>query len=459
MHRPLHRILASLALGPIAWSLLASPADGGQSPPTVEWFTSHGGSREESHGHYILECADGGFLQVGETGFVGSDARILVVKTDATGALMWKKEFGTGNRNMGNAALEVADGYLVCGMLSRNSAILKLAKDDGATIFQRTHDNGGADAFEHLAPTANGVLAVGYRQAEDPNSTFFAYGRGQITFLDSAGEILAGRSVDAHLSQAYRVQPAGDDFIIAGGTDDALEYGVIKVDAQGKTLWSRTFGGSEEDHCFGMDLGADGSIFLAGHTLSGTANWDTYTMKLDADGDQRWERKQGNPRGFNPNYIHDETWGIKATPDGGCVIAAGTGDEYSYSECTAGVCSDQWEAYLVKFDAVGGIDWETTYRNGQGGDWAAEDIDLTSDGGAIVAVDDSSFGFLKLAPFLDPSDPVDPADLNGDGCVDAADVGLLLVAWNAPGGDINGDGNTDAADLGLLVAAWSPCKG
>ena len=459
MHRSFLRIVRPFVLGAIAWAIPASTADGGQSPPAVDWFTSHHGSREESHGHYILECEDGGFLQVGETGFVGSDARILVVKTDPAGALMWKKEFGTGNRNMGNSAIEVADGYLVCGMLSRNSAILKLAKDDGATIFQRTHDNGGADAFEHLARTPNGLLAVGYRQAEDPNSTFFAYGRGQITFLDADGEFITGRSVDAHLSQAYRIAPAGEDFIIAGGTDDALEYGVIKIDAQGETLWSRTFGGAEEDHCFGMDLAADGSIFLAGHTLSGTANWDTYTMKLDADGKQLWERRQGNPRGFDPSYIHDETWGIKATPDGGCVIAAGTGDEYPYSECTAGVCSDQWEAYVVKFGPDGVIDWEATYRNQDGGDWAAEDIDLTSDGGAIVAIDDSTFGFLKLEPFLDPGDPSDPADLNGDGCVDAADVGLLLVAWNSVAGDIDGDGTTDAADLGLLVAAWSPCKG
>ena len=26
----------------------------------------------------------------------------------------------------------------------------------------------------------------------------------------------------------------------------------------------------------------DGSIFLTGHTLSGTENWDTYTMKIDS---------------------------------------------------------------------------------------------------------------------------------------------------------------------------------
>ena len=447
-------ISASTALCGMMTMVPASMANGQQSPPAADWFTFHDGSREESHGHYIIECNDGGFLQVGETGYVGSNARILVVKTDAAGNLAWKKEFGSGSRNMGNSALEVTDGYLVCGMLNRNSAIIKLDKTTGNTIFQRAHDNGGADAFEHLALAPKGILAVGYRQAEDPNNTFFVYGQGYITFLDANGNRLSGQSVNAHLSQAYRVQPTGEDFIISGGTEDALQYGAIKINSGGSILWSRTFGGSAEDHCFAMDLGQDGSIFLAGHTLSGTANWDTYTIKLDSDGNQVWARTRGNPRGFNPNWIHDETWGIKATPDGGCVIAAGTGDEYAYSECNAGVCSDQWEAYIVKYDQSGSVDWEETYSDGPGQDWAAEDIDLTSDGGAIVAVDNSQFGFLKLAPFLETGEP---ADLNGDGCIDAADLGLLLVAWDSPSADLNGDGNTDAADLGLLLVAWSGC--
>ena len=46
-------------------------------------------------------------------------------------------------------------------------------------------------------------------------------------------------------------------------------------------------------------------------------------------------------------------------------------------------------------------------------------------------------------------------DLNGDGHVDGADLGLLLAGWGAPGiADLNGDGNVDGADLGLLLAAW-----
>ena len=46
------------------------------------WFKYYSGSQEESHGHFILVCEDGGFLQIGETGIVGrATAKILVVKT------------------------------------------------------------------------------------------------------------------------------------------------------------------------------------------------------------------------------------------------------------------------------------------------------------------------------------------------------------------------------------------
>lgn len=49
-------------------------------------------------------------------------------------------------------------------------------------------------------------------------------------------------------------------------------------------------------------------------------------------------------------------------------------------------------------------------------------------------------------------------DLNGDGVVNSADIGLLLAAWGGPGdADLNGDGVVNAADLGLELASWGPC--
>lgn len=48
-------------------------------------------------------------------------------------------------------------------------------------------------------------------------------------------------------------------------------------------------------------------------------------------------------------------------------------------------------------------------------------------------------------------------DLNCDGAVDGADLGLLLAAWGTTdaAADLNDDGLVDGADLGLLLAAWS----
>ncbi len=55
-----------------------------------------------------------------------------------------------------------------------------------------------------------------------------------------------------------------------------------------------------------------------------------------------------------------------------------------------------------------------------------------------------------------------PGDINGDGDVNGADLGLLLSAWGACGdcspgscpADLNGDCTVDGADLGLLLGNW-----
>jgi hypothetical protein len=51
--------------------------------------------------------------------------------------------------------------------------------------------------------------------------------------------------------------------------------------------------------------------------------------------------------------------------------------------------------------------------------------------------------------------PANPYDLNGDGVVNGADLGLLLGSWGQPGpSDFDGDGTTGGSDLGLLLGAW-----
>jgi hypothetical protein len=54
--------------------------------------------------------------------------------------------------------------------------------------------------------------------------------------------------------------------------------------------------------------------------------------------------------------------------------------------------------------------------------------------------------------------PACAADLDGDGAVGGADLGLLLGNWGLPGvGDLNGSGAVDGADLGALLGKWGAC--
>ena len=56
---------------------------------------------------------------------------------------------------------------------------------------------------------------------------------------------------------------------------------------------------------------------------------------------------------------------------------------------------------------------------------------------------------------LGPAAASSPADLNGDGAVNATDLAALLAAWGGSGsGDINGDGSVNGLDLTQLLADW-----
>ena len=76
--------------------------------------------------------------------------------------------------------------------------------------------------------------------------------------------------------------------------------------------------------------------------------------------------------------------------------------------------------------------------------------------GAITSVD-FSFDFA-IDALARETDSGIFGDLDGDGRVDAADIGLVIAFWGpCPGcdADLTGDGIVDSSDLGLVIAAWT----
>ena len=86
-----------------------------------------------------------------------------------------------------------------------------------------------------------------------------------------------------------------------------------------------------------------------------------------------------------------------------------------------------------------------------------------SDAGDYAVVFTNGCGSSTSAAATVTVVPSCPSDLNGDGAVTGADLGVLLGEWGTPGGsvgaDLNDDGLVTGADLGILLGDWGSCTG
>ncbi len=65
--------------------------------------------------------------------------------------------------------------------------------------------------------------------------------------------------------------------------------------------------------------------------------------------------------------------------------------------------------------------------------------------------------FLNMTP-IGSATPC-PADLDGSGSVDAADLAIVLGSWGSAGAtDLDGDGDTAGGDLAVLLGSWGSCS-
>jgi len=65
--------------------------------------------------------------------------------------------------------------------------------------------------------------------------------------------------------------------------------------------------------------------------------------------------------------------------------------------------------------------------------------------------------FFDMVGSITVTGNANPADVNGDGSVNAADLAEVLNSWGATGGaaDVDGSGSVNAADLAMVLSAWT----
>ncbi len=390
--------------------------------PEEEWFIGQGTNSEE-HVHEGMQTSDGGYIGIGG-GIEEEDADdMIIIKVDENGNLEWQKYFGTEDKpGTGYCITEIIDGYIVGGALydsvsDRTQRFLAKISLDGNTIWENFYESPKVGGIRGIDITEKGtIIATGY--SNTPNWGEFQgfvfivdEGDGFIMEIDTSGNLLWENFIDA--PQGTKVRDIEDGYIICScvwgwtpGSGDNMDFCLIKTDTLGNTIWQKYLGGTEDDHLYDFDLTNDGGYILGGHTTSyDVENWDYLLIKADSTGNEEWHRIFGQPRGYDAQYIHDEAYGVRQTPDGGYIICGGSGDEYSYSESghPSGP-SDEWKVFLAKTDSLGYTLWMDVYPSTSVGNNAGEYLGLTEDGGYIIFVDSDSqeqpvpnnFGFLKI---------------------------------------------------------------
>jgi hypothetical protein len=208
----------------------------------ISWTSTIGGINEDNAAT-IQQTTDGGFLVTGSTDSYGAGAKdILVIKTDSSGNSSWMKVFGGFANDIATTAQQTADGgYIIGGGVNSFS-------------FNSTTD------FFLIKINAAGVMSwtKGYGGA--------SYDRGQsVEQTNDGGYIYCG-------------------FILAC-PNCAADILLIRTDAAGDTLWTRSYGGISEETGYTVHETADGGFIVTGWVASfGMGNYDIYLIKTDANG-------------------------------------------------------------------------------------------------------------------------------------------------------------------------------
>ena len=315
----------------IIWSLIFSTALLAQ--PAIQWKTNISGSSYEVAG-CVRPTSDGGYIAVGGTASNDGDISgnhglydVLVVKTDANGNVMWKKVFGGSDEDDASSVEQTDDGgYIIAGSTQSTDGDAAIG---GSTYHSGSGQFGNSTDYWLVKLDANGNIQwqKAFGGSDDEEAL-------NVKQTKDRGFIIVG----------YTNSNDGDVTNNHGGTD----WWVVKLDNSGNIQWQRTYGGTGNDQCGGIEQTIDGGYILAGYlgnnNLSNYGN--AYIIKLYPDGSSgtyggiEWQQTYGNTG-------NDYAKAIIQTSDGGYIFAG-----------LAGI--SEW---VVKLNSDGSMNWSNIYNS------------------------------------------------------------------------------------------------
>jgi hypothetical protein len=167
---------------------------------------------------------------------------------------------------MGMSAMRTGILVMVCVLLS---AICLVSTASAQTNWQRTYGGAREDLGFCVQQTADGgFIVVGFTDSYPPgvNVVYLirANGSGDTLWTRTYG----GPTFAGLLAVA---QTADGGFVVTGGIinpDADNDVCLIRTNASGDTLWTRTYGGTGDDCGSSVQQTADGGFVITGYTAS-----------------------------------------------------------------------------------------------------------------------------------------------------------------------------------------------
>ena len=267
---------------------------------------------------------------------------------------LWKQAYGGLSSDLGFSLAATDDGgYLIAGLTHSAGAgggdILLLKIDSvGDSLWSKTVGGTGVDIAFSIAETDDGAFVMaGVTES-------FGAGDGDVYLvkINAAGDTIWTRTYGgAGKDEGHHVIQASDGgFLIAGMTESSGAGGsdayVIKVNSTGTIEWSHTYGGTEGDCAQSCIQTLDGGFAVVGTTHSfGAGESDVYVIRLNSDGTQQWAKPLGESGEEQGNDIVETATGT--------LWIVGSSDSYEDGTDSYVGESGGGDAYVLMVNAAG----------------------------------------------------------------------------------------------------------
>lgn len=392
-------------------ALLVSMQIPTQAQPVLQAQRTYGGSQIDQ-AKAIIQTSDGGYLMVGRSNSAGGNrtnplggADVWLVKTNANRNIQWQRSFGGSGTDIGYDVKATSDGgYIIAGTSNSVNGDVTAPLGGNDAFLLKVNSAGNKQWWINLGGSADDE-ARSVWQNSDGSYSFAGNSRSSGATLTNRGnsDALAGR-VNATGALVWLRSYGGTQFDAATGIQqitqgDIVISGVTSSNnfdvsnrrggsdawvlrlnnTNGNIVWSRVFGGTEDDRAASLRQIAGGDIIVIGSSESNNRDVsqnrgqeDFWAFRITNGGTLVWSTTYGGPQA-------DDAFGMAITPDGGILMS---GESMSASQQVP--LNRGGDDFLtIKINSSGVFQWAIT--SGGNRDESAAAVAVTTDGGFVVA--------------------------------------------------------------------------